>query len=108
MSMDNTTITTTGASTTGTYTYSLDYYYSLFKNPTLVVQFYQIAYPITFILGFFGNIASLITFSRLTLRRVSTGCLFIALAISDTLFLVGSIFDFVEIGLQVGQFRFNR
>ena len=99
--MDNSTLITTRAPSNATYTYSLDYYYSLFKNPTLVVQFYQIAYPITFILGFFGNIASLITFSRLTLRRVSTGCLFIVLAVSDTLFLISSVFDFVEFGLQV-------
>lgn len=67
------------------------------------MYFYRIAFPITFILGFVGNIASLITFSRLTLRRVSTGCLFIALAISDTLFLVACVIDFVEFGLQVTQ-----
>jgi hypothetical protein len=84
-----------------TISYSLDYYYALFVNPVMVVRFYQIGYPITFLLGFIGNIASLMTFSRSTLRKVSTGCLFITLAISDTLYLLMCVFDFVEFGLQV-------
>jgi hypothetical protein len=41
------------------------------------------------------------TFSRLTLRKVSTGCLFIILAISDTLYLLMCVFDFLEFGLKV-------
>ena len=103
--MSNTTIniTTTIRSNT-TITYPLEYYYAFFVNPIVVVRFYQIGYPITFLLGFIGNIASLITFSRLTLRKVSTGCLFIVLAISDTLFLVICVIDFVEFGLQVDFF----
>ena len=84
-----------------TLTYSLEYFYSLFINSILLVRLYQIAYPITFIFGFIGNIASLITFSRSTLRKVSTSCLFIMLAISDTLYLLICIFDFVEFGIQV-------
>ena len=70
-------------------------------NPVIVTRIYQIGYPITFLLGFIGNIASLITFSRSTLRKVSTGCLFIVLAISDILYLLMCVFDFVEFGLQV-------
>jgi hypothetical protein len=97
--MSNTTTDSTPSN--ATITYSLDYYYALFVNTVVVIRFYQIGYPITFILGFIGNIASLITFSRLTLRRVSTGCLFIVLAVSDTFFLLMCIFDFVEFGLQV-------
>ena len=94
-------ITTTTIASNATTTFPLEYYYSFFVNPLVVVRFYQIGYPITFLLGFVGNILSLITFSRVTLRKVSTGCLFIILAISDTLFLVISVFDFVEFGLQV-------
>ena len=97
--MSNTTTATLHVNST--ITYSLDYYYALFINPIIVVRFYQIGYPITFILGFIGNIASLLTFSRISLRRVSTGCLFIVLALSDTLFLLMCVFDFVEFGLQV-------
>ena len=87
-----------------TIPFPLDYYYALFVNPAMVVRFYQIGYPITFLLGFVGNIAGLITFSRSTLRKISTGCLFITLAMSDILFLLISIFDFVEFGLQVRLF----
>ncbi|CAF3304522.1 unnamed protein product [Rotaria sp. Silwood2] len=73
----------------------------LFKNPLLVIRFYQIGYLFTFLLGFPGNIASLFTFSQPTLRKISTGCLFITLAISDTLYLLICIFDFLEFGLQI-------
>ena len=88
-----------------TVTYSLEYYYALFINPILVVRLYQIAYPITFVFGFLGNLASLITFSRPALRKVSTSCLFIMLAISDTLYLLICIFDFIEFGMQVNLSR---
>ena len=97
--MNNTT--TASPPSNATITFPLDYYYAMFVNTVVVIRLYQIGYPITFILGFVGNIASLITFSRLSLRRVSTGCLFIVLAVSDTFFLLMCIFDFVEFGLQV-------
>ena len=101
--MDNTTTTTTtGASTLSSSTLSpLEQFYAFFVNPVLVVQFYQFGYPFTFVLGFIGNISSLLTFSRPTLRKVSTGCLFIVLAISDLLYLFICIFDFLEFGLKV-------
>ena len=72
-----------------------------FTNTVTTVQFYQIGYSFTFLLGFLGNISSLLTFSRPTLRKVSTGCLFMALAISDMLFLLTCIIDFLEFGLNV-------
>ena len=87
--------------------FSLDYYYAFYTSPISVVRLYQIGYPITFLLGFMGNIASLITFSRPTLRKISTGCLFMTLAFSDILFLIISVFDFVEFGLQVRPFFFK-
>lgn len=97
--MNNTT--TASPYTNATFTYPLDYYYAFFVDPVTVVRIYQIAYPITFLLGFIGNTASLITFSRSSLRKVSTSCLFIMLAISDTFYLLMCIFDFVEFGLKV-------
>ena len=103
--MDNTTAANPYIN--ATFTYPLDYYYAMFVNPVTVVRIYQIAYPITFFLGFIGNTASLITFSRSTLRKVSTGCLFIILAISDTLYLLMCIFDFVEFGLKVMIFQYH-
>ena len=103
--MNNTTAPT--PHTNATFTFPLDYYYAMFVNPIAVVRIYQIGYPITFLLGFIGNIASLITFSRSTLRKVSTGCLFIVLAISDTLYLLMCVFDFVEFGLKVLIFQYR-
>ena len=78
-----------------------DQLYAYFTNPVVVVQFYRFGYPLIFILGFFGNAASLFTFSRPTLRKVSTGYLFIVLAISDLLYLCICIFDFLEFGAKV-------
>jgi hypothetical protein len=75
--------------------------YAYFKNPVVVIRFYQIGYLVIFLLGFFGNTASLLTFSRPTLRKISTGCLFIALAISDMLYLLICVIDVLEFGLQV-------
>ena len=72
-----------------------------FTNSIFVVRIYQFGYPLTFLLGFLGNAASLLTFSRPALRTVSTGCLFIVLAISDLLYLFVSVFDCLEFGFQV-------
>ncbi|CAF1400428.1 unnamed protein product [Adineta ricciae] len=72
-----------------------------FANPTAVNHCYQVGYSILFLLGFPGNLASLFTFSRASLRKLSTACLFIALAIFDTLYLVMCIFDYLEFGFSV-------
>jgi len=101
--MNTTTASNSYTNTTNTNT--LGYPLASFVTPIMVVRFFQIGCPITFLLGFIGNTASLITFSRATLRKVSTGCLFIILAISDTLFLLMCVFDFVEFGLQVKYFN---
>ena len=73
----------------------------IIESPPLVAKFYLWGYLVIFIFGFTGNIASLLTFTRPRLRSVSTGTLFIVLAISDTMFLFASIFDFIDFGLQV-------
>ncbi len=93
--------TTDGSNLYSGIQYLLAYYYSYLVNSIVVIRIYQIGYPITFLLGFIGNTASLMTFSRATLRKISTGCLFIVLAISDTLFLLMCVFDFLEFGLKV-------
>jgi hypothetical protein len=77
-----------------------------FKNPVTIIRFYQIGYSFTLLLGFIGNTASLLTFSRPTLRKISTGCLFIALACSDILYLLMCIFDVLEFGGQVMKIYF--
>lgn len=86
----------------------LEQYYSLFSNRLITVRFYQIGYTFTFLLGFVGNTASLLTFSRPTLRKVSTGTLFIMLAVFDTLYLLMCIIDYLEFGFQVRQTPFRR
>jgi hypothetical protein len=105
--MNNTTTVSPHSSVTVTSPLNLDYIYSLFVNPIISIRFYEIGYPITFLLGFIGNTGSLITFSRPALRKVSTSCLFIVLALSDTMVLLMYIFDFVEFGLQVIFFNFH-
>ena len=69
-------------------------------QPNLGIQFYRFGLPLSFVIGFLGNTLSLLTFSRLALRTVSTGCLFICLAISDTFFLIICVISFIEYGLQ--------
>jgi hypothetical protein len=71
------------------------------RNPWLTIQFYRYGYSACFLFGFPGNIASLATFSRSSLRTVSTGMLFIVLAMYDTTSLAIYVIDFVEFGLGI-------
>lgn len=79
----------------------LEVFYSYFSNPLPVIRIYQIGYTCLFVFGFLGNLASLLTFSRAALRRISTSCLFIVLAISDTLYLLINVIDYIEFGFSV-------
>ncbi len=97
--MDTSTATTKSVDTTTTIPLAILLLY--FKNSQLVINIYLYGFSVTFLLGFLGNTASLLTFLRPILRKESTGCLFIILAISDLLFLIASVFDFIEFGLQV-------
>lgn len=97
----NDTYTTISPDSTTTITYGWDAIYLFFVNPLIITRIYQIGYPITLIVGIFGNIASLLTFSRPTLRKISTGFLFIFLAASDTFVLLTYFIDFLEFGLKV-------
>jgi hypothetical protein len=69
------------------------------SNPISIVLLYRYGLGLVFLLGFTGNLASIATFIRPTLRATSTGSLFLMMAISDTVFLFMSIFDFVEVGI---------
>ncbi|CAF2626378.1 unnamed protein product [Rotaria sp. Silwood2] len=101
MSM-TTTITTTVTSNTSTHViHSPEQLAAIFKDPIVVIRFYQFGYLFTFLLGFPGNIASLFTFSQPTLRKISTGCLFLLLAISDTVYLLMYVLDCLEFGVQI-------
>ena len=74
---------------------------SYIRIPSITTQFYLWGYLVTFLLGFVGNTLSFLTFLRPILRGVSTGCLFLLLATTDTLYLLIAVIDFVEFGLQV-------
>jgi hypothetical protein len=52
-----------------------------------------------FLFGFFGHINSIVIFLRPTLRTVSTSCLFICVAVSDIIYLLVCIDDFLYTGL---------
>jgi hypothetical protein len=71
-------------------------------RPLFLVLLYRYGLGFIFLLGFIGNLASIITFIRPNLRVTSTGSLFLILALSDSVFLLVSIFDFVEVGLTQG------
>lgn len=86
---------------TSTRTIPIDQILASFKNSSTVINLYFWGYLFIFLFGFIGNIASLLTFLRPTLRNLSTGFLFIALALSDTIYLLVTIVDFVEIGVNV-------
>ena len=53
------------------------------------------------IVGFIGNTFQIITFSRKTMRNVSTGVLFLALSISDTIYLLLAIYNLITFGFQI-------
>ncbi|CAF1565690.1 unnamed protein product, partial [Didymodactylos carnosus] len=56
---------------------------------------------ITIAVGIIGHICSLLTFSRRVLRHVSTSMFFMVLAVSDLIYVLMSIYDFVMDGLQI-------
>ena len=53
------------------------------------------------IVGYIGNTCQIITFSRKTMRNVSTGVLFLAVSISDTMYLLTSIYVLITYGFQI-------
>ncbi|UJR23971.1 hypothetical protein I4U23_026938 [Adineta vaga] len=71
--------------------------------PLTIVQIHiaLCGYVILYVLGLFGHTGSFLIFLRPSLNRISTSCLFIALTISDSLYLLLSIYDFINIGLQI-------
>ncbi|CAF2688650.1 unnamed protein product [Rotaria sp. Silwood2] len=75
---------------------SLDLYYLSVSS-----NIFLYGYIIILIIGFTGNICQIITFSRKTLRNISTGVLFLALCISDTIYLLLSIYVVIVFGFNI-------
>ncbi|CAF2618685.1 unnamed protein product [Rotaria sp. Silwood2] len=75
---------------------SLDlYYFSVSSN------IFVYGYIIILIIGFIGNICQILTFSHKTLRNISTGILFFALSISDTIYLLLSFYVLIIYGFRI-------
>ncbi|CAF4476037.1 unnamed protein product [Rotaria sp. Silwood2] len=71
-------------------------------NRTLFMILYRYGLVLIFLIGFSGNLASLVTFMSPILRVISTGFLFFMVAVSDILYLMITIFEFVEVGIVQG------
>ncbi|CAF1098929.1 unnamed protein product [Didymodactylos carnosus] len=86
-----------------TTTYGLHAYYTLYYSLLTPVIFgiYLYGYIIIFLLGFIGNISSLLTFSRKILRKVSTSIFFLSLSVTDTIYLLTCVYDFTQMGLKI-------
>ncbi|CAF1164054.1 unnamed protein product [Adineta ricciae] len=76
-------------------------------NTPFLLFSYRYGLGLIILLGFFGNLASIMSFSLAAVRVTSTGCLFLVLAAVDTVFLLASTFDFVEVGLVQGPIFLN-
>ncbi|CAF3431831.1 unnamed protein product [Rotaria sp. Silwood1] len=90
------------ATNNGTFAPATETSSIIHPNRTLLVILYRYGLAFIFFIGFSGNLASLVTFMSPILRVISTGCLFFMVAISDMLYLMISIFDFVEVGIVQG------
>lgn len=74
---------------------SLDYYYL-----SVSTNIFLYGYILILIVGFVGNFCQIVTFCRKTMRRVSTGILFLALSISDTVYLLLCLYILIIYGFQ--------
>jgi 7 transmembrane receptor (rhodopsin family) len=57
--------------------------------------------PIIYVLGFVGNLSSLLTFSAASMRELSCGVLLLLLSISDSLTLVVSVWGFLRSAFKI-------
>ena len=73
----------------------LDLYY-FFVSSNIVLY----GYFLILCIGFVGNICQIITFSRKTMRQISTGVLFLAMSISDLIYLLVSVYILIIYGFQ--------
>jgi len=78
------------------YLTSLDLYYL-----SISANIFLYGYLIVMIIGFIGNLFQILTFSRQTMRNVSTGVLFIALSISDSIYLCLTFYTLLVYGFSV-------
>jgi hypothetical protein len=66
---------------------------------TLQQQLFLYGYIFLFLFGYFGHISTIIIFLQHTLRSISTSCLFICVTISNIIYLLVCIYDFLYIGI---------
>lgn len=73
----------------------IDFYYL-----SVASNIFRYGYLTVMCIGFFGNTCQIITFSRKTMRHVSTGVFFLALSISDLMYLLLCTYVLVIFGFQ--------
>lgn len=71
------------------------------SNLSAATNIFLYGYLIIMCIGFVGNLCQILTFSRKTMRNVSTGVLFLALSISDTLYLLLSTYVLIIYGFKL-------
>ncbi len=81
-------------------------YYPIFSPSdlyyiSLATNIFRYGYVIIMIVGFTGNICQIATFSRKKLRNISTGVLFLALSISDTVYLLLCLYILIVYGFNI-------
>ena len=74
----------------------LDFYFIATSSNIFLYGFISIL-----VVGFIGNTCQILTFSRKTMRNISTGVFFLALSISDTMYLLLSIYTVIIYGFQI-------
>ncbi|CAF4526704.1 unnamed protein product [Rotaria sp. Silwood2] len=75
---------------------SLDLYYISISS-----NIFLYGYIIMMIIGFTGNIFQIMTFSRKTMTKMSTGILFLALSVSNTVYLLLSLYVLIIYGFNI-------
>ncbi|CAF1021296.1 unnamed protein product [Rotaria sordida] len=74
----------------------LDLYYLSVSS-----DIFQYGYIVFLIIGFIGNICQIMTFLRKTMRNISTGIFFLALSVSNIIYLLVSIYVLMIYGFQI-------
>ena len=74
---------------------SLDFY-----RLAVSTNVFRYGYTVILIIGFIGNICQIVTFSRKTMRQISTGVLFLVLSLSDTIYLLVAVYVVHIYGFQ--------
>lgn len=74
----------------------MDFYYI-----SIASGIFSYGYIVIMTIGLTGNLCQMITFSRKTMRSIGTGILFLALSVSDTIYILDSFYVIIVYGFNV-------